>query len=251
MAERSKKKPASRKAAPPKRSGGRGWFSTVGWLATVAVAGAWAVSDGRPLRYAMSLTEKAKPETREIEAVGDRVAALIEGSTPWRPAPTRETVRRVSTPEAPERTGSIRPVPPVPAAVPRPPVALPPPRGEVPVPAAAPLLPFAKPPMEAAAPRSAPMAAPAPIAAPPPPTTTDLATSGAAQRHATRKLAAHAAPDGASARLAEIDSGSSVLVMRAAGDWRYVKSLRSGSEGWVDGRFLAGEATADAGAMPR
>ncbi len=71
------------------------------------------------------------------------------------------------------------------------------------------------------------------------------------QRHATRELVVHAAPNGDSAKLGAVDSGSSVLVMRSAGGWRYVRSEGSNTEGWVDGRFLAGEATSDAGTLLR
>ena len=63
------------------------------------------------------------------------------------------------------------------------------------------------------------------------------------EHHATRRLEMREAPDGASRVLASIDSGTEVHVLRAAGAWRYVASAAGRSEGWVDGTYLAGEAS--------
>jgi SH3-like domain-containing protein len=74
------------------------------------------------------------------------------------------------------------------------------------------------------------------------PVTPAMAPAGS-EHHATRRLPMRAAPDGAARILASIDSGTEVHVLRAEGPWRYVASAGGRSEGWVDGTYLAGEAS--------
>lgn len=226
MATRAKKKPVKRKArgaSALNRS-----LSLFGWLASAGVAGAWAVSDGRPAHFASDALDYAR-RTTGVASLDDRVAALIRAEradgSDGRPASSALNRSAVSMHE---RTGSVHPVP-KPAVVPK--------KEEtsqverrVPLPASAPLPPLSAPPLEYAIRQPKPL----PLAS--------FAVPVGEERHATRGLAAHAAPDAASAKLASVESGSSVVVLRSAGEWRYVRNGRSGVEGWVDGRFLAGEA---------
>lgn len=223
LAKRTSKKPVSRRPARAAKPTGR--LAAFGWLATAAVAGAWAISDGRPARYALTALDGLESKTIAPGRVKDRVVALIDTDRTPPPKPDRqEPGRAVPLPQ--ERTGPLRPRTNPPGRDQT--VQLRPTAAPIPFPVAAPMLPLDKPPLEFGLRQARPIPA-------------GLVVSGGAERHATRSLPAHAAPDGSSVRVAEIDSGSSVTVLRSAGDWRYVRGTRSGAEGWVDGRFLAGE----------
>ena len=64
-------------------------------------------------------------------------------------------------------------------------------------------------------------------------------------RHATRTLVVRSSPDDTSTVVASIGAATSVTVTGAVGRWRYVRNAK-GDEGWVDGTYLAGEASAPA-----
>ncbi|KAB0680909.1 hypothetical protein [Aureimonas leprariae] len=220
MATRGKKKPAKRK--PQGVSKTNRSLSMFGWLASAAVAGAWAISDGRPVRVATETIDHLRGKLESVGG-GDRVAALIKSD-----AAIERPVRPVAA-RMPDRS---REQPPVESThpTPKPPAEIRKADPRIPLPVSAPLLPLAAPPLEMAIRQPRPLAMPS------------IGTEAGEQRHATRALAAHVAPDAASATVASVESGSSVSVLRRAGDWRYVRNGRSGVEGWVDGRFLAGEA---------
>lgn len=237
MATRSRKKPVKRK---PKTALPNRGLTTFGWVAAGLVGIGWAASDGRPARYVSNRIADVRQTVRPELAV-DRVAALIRSEPKPRASSAPETpLLRSHQPVPEDRTGSIRRVP-----TPTPPrvvaaVGKPDEISSVPMPTKAPLLPLQAPAVEYALRQSRPA------------TTMSTVAPRGEERHATRALAAHAAPHASSPAAVEIASGTSVVVLRSAGDWRYVHDEKSGTEGWVDGRFLAGQSMAsDLAALSR
>ncbi len=224
--------PAKRPRGPVKTARG----VSLGWLAAGAVVIGWAASDGRPAAYALGAYRTTlaqlvpKPEAGPV-----RTAARETGM--------REAERRAAvTNVAPvERTGSIRPTPKPEFASTRPLR-----RPTAPVPSAR----INEDPPSGRSGRASVTFASEPTPKPRLPmhetvpmavSASTMPTAGTPKRHATRALLVYASPDATSGERGTIEAAASVVVLRQAAGWRYVRSMRSRIEGWVDGRYLAGE----------
>ncbi|WP_223998457.1 hypothetical protein [Aureimonas sp. SA4125] len=224
------RKPAPRRRAPAKGKTNRS-FVPLGWLAAAALGMGWMISDGRPLAYAASWLPQATSGTR----IAERSARpAIQRAEPRkevaRASPAATPVKRpVETDRV--HTASLQPV----VATPRP----------------APRLAPMKMPRDPASSlvRAEGASAPLSLAAlastePPVRPVAQAAAPTGSRHHATRKLEMHAAPDAAARVIANIESATEVMVLRAEGPWRYVSSAGGRRKGWVDGTYLAGEAGA-------
>lgn len=222
----TKRASASAKTAPT------GGFS-IGWFVAGAIAIGWAASDGRPAAYAVATLEAAKTKvagSQKLERTRAATLLLRDDGGGQRATSARLPV--------PELTGSIRPTP-RPTNVSARTSALAPlsmptlrPLAELPDgPKSGATASFRRPVNEIHAPQMRAAAS----------GTRSAASGTARERHATRELQVYATPDASSGERGVIETASAVAVLRDAGGWRYVRSLRSNVEGWVDGRYLAGE----------
>lgn len=251
--KKTTKKPGRRRTAA--KSGGS--LGKLGWAAAAVVAVGWVASDGRAMGYIDKLMPAAttyvagiKREATEAWAPKASTRASPARDTEHRQITQRDPDTRSTRDAQPPRRPAMRddsPQSPAPRS-PRPPAAVPT-RVAAISPSPAPRLsPLRMPregdgeeprrPMRVLPPTETPSAAgpAAPVAMAP------SAAPAGGLRHATRLLIIRDAPDDSGKHVGSVVAGMQVEVLRAAGQWRYVRA--DDGEGWVDGTFLAGESAA-------